>query len=271
MQSVLGLSALMVLSALMMVELAGCAADVEPGPSTDGGADSHLVLEWRLPDIHTLPADTFVGSPDTAGPCDVFKTEGQSCGGGQTCPGGQQPMLMPEGGCRCRISCNPSLSDQCGGRCGYDCVQIVDAQGKGIPGVGACLLNEHANQGESCSPGVCKTDYACVGPDAHRSFCRSACTGPSDCTGYKMVCVKLQSTTTKVCIPGGSETGPGLGQPCPGAEEFCSQDTICDPLYQVCVAACNTDDGNASPCGAGKSCQALTDPGTQVLLGFGCR
>ena len=238
------------------------------GPGNDGPWADLFVppKDGGPPPVDLLAADTF-------DPCAIFAQEGSNCSGGQSCPQGLQPTTDPQGGCRCRVSCNPTQSGPlCGGSCGRLCIQLYDSGGQPLPGIGACFADEGVTEGEGCAPASCKQGLVCVGDQDNRSFCRRTCQQDSDCAGFKMLCLPLTGTTSKVCIQGGSTTGPGEGGSCAGVDDYCKQGLLCDPAAKLCHPACNTDDVAAPNCGTGKSCVKLTDAAAGgVVVGYGCK
>jgi hypothetical protein len=204
------------------------------------------------------------------GPCLKFAQEGASCAGGQVCPQGLQPATLGNKPCTCHVPCTPGAGQMCDpAECNRVCVQLVDSQQQPIPGMGVCVEDPGNAQGEPCQPS-CKTGLICVAHGSEASFCRDTCTGGPDCHGYKMVCVPLQSPPgTNVCIPGGSTAGPQEGENGSDSNAFCVEGLICDPATETCVLACDPDSPTA--CTTPKTCAPLPDPGSGVLLGFGCR
>jgi hypothetical protein len=264
---------IMLVCCVALAATAGCEEGTSVPQFPDRGVDAFQVRDLVFPDTYVPPRlDTIAPRLDSfVDPCAIFSQEGQSCNGGQACPSGQQPFLETSGACTCRIACNPTQPNQCAGTaCNRLCVQLYDGQGKPIAGIGACLADEGKTEGESCAPDQCRQKLVCVGDNDKVSFCRQKCTGPADCFGFKNVCIQLTGTTTKVCIPGGSTTGPGEGGSCAGPNDYCKQGLICDPGAKVCRKACNTDDGG-TPCSGGKKCDRLLDSAASVVVGYGCK
>lgn len=264
-------------STALSVLLAGCPGETIP-IVTDGSVGRQdgktPVTDFYVPptgDGLVGPQDSMI-PPDTVDPCAAYKQAGANCSGGQQCPAGTQPTTEPNGGCRCRVACNPTQPDQCGGSvCGHVCVQLYDGGGQPLPGIGSCFADEGATLGESCAPDSCKQGLICTGDTNETSFCRESCTGPGTCKGFKMICAQLSGTSTQVCIPGGSTTGPGEGGSCAGVNDYCKQGLICDPTSKTCYLACNTDGATANPCGGGKTCSKLEDTAAGVVVGYGCK
>ncbi|MCA9671568.1 MAG: hypothetical protein KC503_38485 [Myxococcales bacterium] len=209
---------------------------------------------------------------DGQGGCTLM--DGQSCDGGQSCPTGQQPVRDAQNKCFCRVPCNPTGQNQCGGAvCERVCVQLVDTGGQPIPGQGACIPDPGKGVGEPCAPDSCKVGLECVGPNGDEAFCRKTCNVAGDCSGYKMVCGQLTGQSTKVCVPGGNPGGPTAGGDCSDASTFCSAGHICDPVTKKCLKVCNTD-GTPPPAQcttSGESCQKIEDTAASVLIGYGCQ
>ncbi len=238
---------------LLTLPLTGC-----PGEATlpdQGRRDSRF-------DLPAMSSEGRPGRADLPEVCGVFAREGQSCAA-EPCPAGLIPAVLDGKSCTCHVPCNPDQSKRCQPEvCGRVCVQLTDS-GNPLPGQGACQEDKGGTAGEPCPP-VCQLELDCIqhGPVG---FCRSSCTGPSDCTGFKMVCVPL-TATDKVCVPGGSTTGPKLGESCSGADAYCVQGLLCDPQTLRCLSPCSP----SSPCAAPATCSKLTDS-TGVVTGYGCR
>lgn len=252
--------------ALLALLLAGCPGQttIQPGDSAasdaprdgaqwgdgPGGRDDN----GPGPGADTQPPD----------PCATFAQAGQSCAGGQSCPQGTVPVAIG-GPCTCHVPCNPASGSHCSPKeCDYLCVQLVDSKGNPLPGQGACVADNGAPEGEPCTP-QCRQSLYCVAHSAKAAFCRRTCQAQGDCTAFKMVCGELQSPKVKVCIPGGSTTGPKKGDSCAGANDYCQQGLICDPDTKVCLEAC---DPNTSHCTAPQSCSKLADG---ITIGYGCK
>ncbi|MBW2731051.1 MAG: hypothetical protein JRH20_01590 [Deltaproteobacteria bacterium] len=243
-----------------------------PETPVDATVDSPYVGDvWTPPPLPDLGDAQPQDLPD---PCHIFTLEGQDCSGGQTCPDRFQPMIESGTICRCRVACDPSASLYCANdQCGYNCVQLNDPGGNPMPGIGACIRNEGSLQGEPCAPKQCITSLVCVGNTEATSYCRKTCLEPEDCTGYKMLCIKLATSATKVCMQGGSSLGPEVDVGCLGDEYYCNQGLFCDPTLgaQICRQMCNTDEPSGDACPEGKTCQPLFDEVAQVLIGYGCK
>ena len=235
----------------------GCAGEAnrsKDGPGGDLRADLAGLERWRAPD-RTPDADL----------CAAFAKEGQSCDT-QACPAGLIRAVLGGTACTCQVPCNPDQAKRCTPEsCGRVCVQLTDS-GKPLPGQGACVLDKGGGPGEPCSPGVCKLDLQCM-QQALVSFCRQTCTGASDCTGYKMVCVPLSTGGTQVCIPEGATVGPKLGESCAAASAYCVQELLCDPQSKTCLTPCSPSGGCTSPA----TCTKLVDTASGVVVGYGCR
>lgn len=258
------------LVALMLVVAVSACAPSRSEPTVDATVDLPYGGDVWVPPTPDL-GDPLQDLPD---PCYLFTLEEQSCSGGQTCPTGFQPMYESGTICRCRVACDPNDGLFCANdQCGYTCVQLNDPQGAPMPGVGACVKDEGSLQGESCAPKQCKAGLVCVGNTEATSYCRETCLVPDDCRGYKMLCIKLATSTTKVCMQGGSAIGPAADEGCLGDEYFCAQELFCDPApgNEVCRQMCNTDDPGGDACTDGKTCQPLFDETAQVLIGYGCK
>jgi hypothetical protein len=252
----------------------GCAGDVHNLPPGGDGAtvkDSGAHAEGGGPhDTKPPPGKEAAVQPDKGqpDPCAKYKKAGQSCAGGQSCPSGTTPATLGSKPCTCYVPCNPDVSKSCSPlECGKICLQLVDSTGKALKGQGVCDDDPGQAEGEPCSPKVCRLGLACTAFTSSVAYCRKKCSLPADCPAFKMVCVALSSSTKKVCVPGGSTTGPKEGQSCAGANDFCQQGLICDPQTKICYKAC---DPSKSTCGS-KTCTKLVDPGPKVTVGYGCK
>jgi hypothetical protein len=250
----------------------GCADEVNLPPGGDGGDASKWVFNEAGVPVDTkpppgkeasIPPDH--GQPD---PCAPFNTAGQSCAGGQSCPTHLQPAALGTTPCTCYVPCDPEASKFCAPlECDRICLQLYDSQQKPIPKSGVCIPDPGHTEGEPCSPAVCKQGLVCTAHGANAAFCRKTCNDPAECPAYKMVCADLSAPAKKVCVPGGSTTGPKEGQSCAGPTDFCVGDAICDPGSKVCLKAC---DPSKSTCGT-KTCTKLVDPAPQITVGYGCK
>jgi hypothetical protein len=266
--------ALLLALPLLLLLLGGCAGEVKQPIRHDGGGDAppHWVFNEAGVPVDTkpppgkeasIPPDH--GPPD---PCSPFASAGQSCAGGQSCPAHLQPAALGTKPCTCYVSCDPGASKFCAPlQCDHICIQLYDSQQKPIPKTGVCIVDPGHEEGEPCSPAVCKQGLICTAHGTAAAFCRKTCKDPSECPAYKMVCADLSSPAKKICVPGGSTTGPKEGQLCAGPNDFCVGDTICDPGSKICLKAC--DPSKTTYCGA-KTCTKLVDPGPQITVGYGC-
>jgi len=236
-----------------------------------GGGGAPLDTQARpdaVPDRPHYPGTERLPGENAPPPvCAVFAKEGQSCDGGQACPAGYQPARLGGTACTCHLACNPQQGQYCQPReCDRVCVQLMDS-GKPLPGVGACVQDKGAAEGEPCVP-ACKLTLSCVEQSSDTAFCRRSCETQADCPAYKTVCVPITGSTNKVCVPGGATVGPKLGEPCAGPTDFCVQDLICDPASKICVKACTPA---GAPCTAPQQCSKLLDAASGVLVGYGCK
>lgn len=260
--------------ALSLLLLAGCAGEVKNlPPGGDGGRDAKTIYNEAGVPVDTKPPpgkEASTPQPDQGppDPCDKFTAAGQSCAGGQSCPAGLQPATLGSKPCTCYVSCDPAASKFCSPlQCGQICLQLYDSQQQPIPNTGVCIPDPGADEGEPCSPAVCKQGLICTAHGSNAAFCRKTCKDPGECPAYKMVCADLSSPAVKVCVPGGSTTGPKAGESCAGPNDYCVGDAICDPASKVCLTAC---DPGKSTCGS-KTCTKLFDPGPQITVGYGCK
>lgn len=248
-----------------LIVYVSCAGQITvPGPIVDGGS----ATDWVYFSDQLSPPIVDATIPIDSAPCIAFETAGQSCAGGQPCPSGLKPVALGAEPCSCRVPCDPQSSVVCDPiGCGYRCVQLVDTNQNPLLGQGVCVLDQGKTAGEPCSP-ACKVGLTCVTFSTGISFCRETCTGVADCFGYKMVCVPLGEVSKMACVPGGSTTGPGLGESCAGEQDYCSQSLLCDPQSKTCVSPCSP---GAISCTQGFTCTQLVDSVTSVVVGYGCR
>ena len=233
--------------------------DARPPDSPKVKLDQHTGGEQPPPPVE--------GGPPPS-PCQPYlEADQHSCAGGHICPTGLQSAQLGTSPCSCHVPCDPDQGKMCPpAECKRVCVQLTDAQGNPIPKMGVCVADPGNAQGEPCSPS-CLMGLTCVAFDAKTSFCREECKQPTDCVGYKMVCVPLQSPKINVCIPGGATVGPKEGESCAGENDFCVQGLFCDPPSKTCVTACDPQQGG---CTTPKSCKTVVDTNTQVTIGYGC-
>lgn len=256
---------LVCLSGLLVIGfVAGCSAGTAniPLPADDGG----VLWDHGNGPPPPPPADAqIVADADN---CAQFAHEGFSCAGGQVCPPGYTPAKLGNNPCTCHVPCNPDNEKLCSPLvCDRVCVQLMDSAQNPLPGTGVCVKDPGVPEGEPCFPS-CKVGLVCVAHGDTASFCRRTCQIPSDCLGFKMVCVPLQETQQNVCVPGGETTGPKLDEPCGGPNIYCLPHLICDPQHKICVQPC---DPNAPACPAPKQCLRLEDTVANVLVGYGCK
>ncbi len=249
-----------------VLALAACPGSTELPVKKDG----LLPDAWQPPKGEGL-GPTPDGVPPTAdksapNACAAFAKEGASCAGGQPCPSGLIAAMLDGKTCKCHVPCDPTKSKVCApAECGRVCVQLIDSSGKPLTGQGACVVDTGAAEGEPCQPAACKQGLYCVAHSSKAAFCRRSCSGPGDCTGYKMVCVALGTGSTQVCVPGGATVGPKQGESCAGANDYCLQELLCDPQSKLCRGACTP----TAPCASG-SCSKLVDPASGITIGYGC-
>ena len=220
------------LLALTLLLFGGCAGEANPPAVNDGGGDAPkwVFNETGVPVDTKPPPGQEASIPPDQGPpdpCAPFASAGQSCAGGQSCPTHLQPATLGTTPCTCYVPCDPEASKFCAPlQCGHICIQLYDSQQKPIPKTGVCMLDPGNEEGEPCSPAVCMLGLICTAHGTNAAFCRKTCNDPSECPAYKMVCADLSSPAKKVCVPGGSTTGPKEGESCAGPNDFCVGDTI---------------------------------------------